>query len=101
MLYLKIKFSNGECYKVPAKDIALQRALYYACTIDGYKENSKEFWEEFDFSMNRSELKDWISNNMDWEDIYPISILMDDQTEFNYDEDFINADISFIEDKHG
>lgn len=63
-----INFPNGEKFELPAKVIAEMRTEYYS-NVDGYKKGSKEWDEEFKLSMDSFELRDWIMNNTDWEDI--------------------------------
>jgi len=63
-----LKFPNGDKFAVPAKEIALNRTNYYAESENlGYKTN--EWHEEFECSMKKDILIDWVENNMSWEDI--------------------------------
>lgn len=57
-------------YTVPAKYIAEARANFYACEVDGNTKGSKEWQEEYKYSLDSDdELNDWYYNNMDFEDI--------------------------------
>lgn len=72
MKYLRVTFSNGEVYDIPAKTIALQRASYFAAR-DATKGDSRYDTiceQEFRFAMEDDyEIQDWAFNNMDWEDV--------------------------------
>lgn len=80
---MQIKFPNGDVYHVPAEVIAGHRTEYYS-KVDGYEKDSPEWVEEFRLSMTRSELLDWISNNMNWEDFSEHAALQP-QTQITYD----------------
>lgn len=80
---MQIKFPNGDVYHVPAEVIATHRTTYYS-HIDGYEKGSAEWAEEFDLSMGRGELLDWIGNNMNWEDFAEHAVLQP-QTQVTYD----------------
>ena len=56
----------GNFYRfiIPAEFIADIRAKYYS------NGNEEEYEEEFNYALNDDyELKDWLSNNMNWEDV--------------------------------
>jgi hypothetical protein len=56
-------------YLLPLQLIAEDRADYYACKVDGYKKNSKEWQEEADWVMDDYyECIDWLLNSTDWDD---------------------------------
>lgn len=59
---------KGRYFRVFARDIANCRTKYYA-VVDGYEYGSEEWNDEFDFSMNKFEVRDWYYNNMDFADI--------------------------------
>jgi hypothetical protein len=65
---IEITFPNGEVYMVPAEVVAKSRTEYYAGK-DGFKNDSAEWFEEFEQSMKPMEILDWMGNNMDWVDI--------------------------------
>lgn len=60
-------------YQVPAKYIAESRTKHYQ-QVDGYEKDSKEWNEEFEYSLEPYELQDWYYNNMDFEDIEKYTI---------------------------
>ncbi len=94
MKHFFITFSNNETWKVPIDVIAENRADYYACKVDGYEQGSDGWDEEVQAGLNDcKELEDWMSNNMDWENIKAHAILEISEEEYNYDSGFFNADI--------
>ena len=96
--FIRIHFSNGEVYDVPAEIIAKERTNYYAIEVDGYEENSPEWKEEYDWTMNSEyELVDYMSNNMNWSDIKDKVILIENESKFDYYHDFVNAEKEVVE----
>lgn len=91
---IRITFNNGDCFDVPAEIIAKSRTSYYA-EKDGFLEDSVEWDEEMELSMNSYELSDWIGNNMDWEDVseYAVQVKKDHQT---YSEMWHSADFDIV-----
>lgn len=91
---LKIRFLNGDLFTVPAKIIAENRADYYS-TIDGYDIGSNDWLKEVEYALDDEyELKDWITGNMDWQDLEPHAEKIDEEIdEFNYENGFLNAEI--------
>lgn len=89
---LKIRFSNGELFTVPARIIAENRAEYYS-SIDGYDKGSNEWEAEVQNALNDEFiLQDWIGNDMDWSDIEPYVQKLDDE-EFDYEDEWSEAEI--------
>ncbi len=68
MQVLQIKFPNGERFNIPAGIVAKSRTEHYA-ESDGFERDSDEWNEEMEQSMEESELRDWLFNNMDWKDV--------------------------------
>lgn len=75
---LRLAFQSGHVFEVPAKIVAEDRAAYYAekdTSNDGWsdpvdKSYDDVFEAEREFALNDElELRDWLLNNMDWEDI--------------------------------
>lgn len=89
MSSLKIKFPNSEIFQVPLDVIAYERTKYYA-QIDGFQEGSPEWIAEYKFSMLKSEIYDWIQNNMDWVDVKEFATKVD-PIEPNYDKMWFDA----------
>jgi hypothetical protein len=95
--FIKIRFSNGEVYEIPAEVIALERTNYYT-TADGVAKDSAEWFEEYKFSLEDNyELEDWLTNNMNWSDIKDQAVLIKDETDYNYDDEFFEAEIDVVE----
>jgi len=56
---------DGSEWEVPASVVADNRAHYYAD-----RDEDTTYDEEFEFAMSdSSEIKDWASNNMEWNDV--------------------------------
>jgi len=75
MKYVKVLFSNGEKFRIPATTIAYDRARYYAhrdnpnSTVTD-PEWTKTYNDEKKYTLDDdSELLDWLWNNMNWEDV--------------------------------
>ena len=76
MKYIKILFSNGHKFKIPAGIVANSRAKYYATHDEGeLTDSNKEAWnktyyQEAQNTLNDDfEIVDWLWNNMNWEDV--------------------------------
>ena len=91
---LKIRFPNGDIFRVPAKVIAENRADYYS-EIDGYDIGSNEWVDQVEYAMDDEfELKDWLAGNMDWSDLEPHAEKIDEEGALNYYENnFSDAEI--------
>jgi hypothetical protein len=94
MKNLQIKFPNGDIFEVPAEVIARQRTQYYA-DVDGFKEGSKEWDDEFKQSMTEYELMDWVQNNTDWKNISHEASKMQSK-EVDYNELWFEADFKIV-----
>jgi hypothetical protein len=97
MKRIKIKFNNGEIYYLDADIIAKKRADYYAIEVDGFKKDSPEWQEEYEYSLDDNELLDWIGNNVDWCDIENLVYKMGDDIPYDYSEHFYNTEMEIIE----
>jgi hypothetical protein len=64
MKYFIVKTTEGT-FRFPASIVAEARAKYYS-EVD----SDTTYAEEYNYTINDdSELEDWFSNNMDWEDV--------------------------------
>ena len=104
MKYLRVRFSNGEEYDIPAEFIARERAEYYVTRdIDrgDTKEEDckKEIQAEIEFALkDDSEIVDWAFNNMDWEDVKEVAQKVEVEPEkINYEREWCNIDHDIIE----
>jgi len=90
---LKVRFPNGDMFKIPARVIAENRADYYA-DLDGYEKESNEWEAEVQNALNEEfEIYDWAGNNMDWEDLVPYAKRIEDLTDMDYSEEWPDADL--------
>lgn len=93
---IHIKFSNGDVFEVDAHIVADDRAKYYAkLDVDrGDKTNyTQAYQEELQHGLSDDyELTDWMSNNMNWEDIEPYATRLPRKDNFGYSAAFTNAD---------
>ena len=98
MKYVKIKFSNGDRFKIPANKIAVPRAVHYANNDEGEQSGectdawTKVYDEEIELALKDDyTLTDWLWNNMDWKDVKADAIKMQDgETKYNYDKHFMD-----------
>ena len=86
--YVKVTFSNGDKFKIPATTIAHERAKHFASS-DVEDEKSAEwikvYEEERKITLDDYELKDWLFNNMDWKDVAEDVLKVDDkETKYDY-----------------
>lgn len=74
--YFLLKYLDHE-YWLDARKIAKMRADYYA-EVDGHDIGSKEWQEEFDYTLGDDyELIDWLMNNTDPRDFADLPSLKD------------------------
>lgn len=96
---IEVKFPNGDIFVVDLWDVAVNRAKYYS-TADEYgefEEGSMEWDAEIDLVMNDDWIGlDWLQNNMDWVDIFPLGYFKEAEI-YNYNEEFLNSKISIKE----
>lgn len=90
---LRLEFPNGEIFEVPTEIIAHHRTSYYA-EADGFKEGSSDWNDEWGQSMKTDELRDWLMNNMDWEEIEPHAKKVS-EVDHDYSEMWSEIEISF------
>ena len=83
---IRVNFSNGEVWEVPAQLMADSRDANYADD----KEDTIGYIHAG--ALNAYHLVDWMSNNMDWSDLvdYARQLPVLPQ-KINYDIDFVNA----------
>lgn len=93
MKYVKVTFSNGDKFKIPAGVVANSRAKYYAdhdegkLTDDNKEAWNKTFYKETEYTLSDDyELTDWLFNNMDWEDVKDRAEKIQGKTKYNYEE---------------
>ena len=95
--FIRISFSNGEKWDVPARIVAEERATYYS-DIDGNPKNSPQWKEEYEYSLSEDfELEDWLNNNMNWSDVSEYARLVDGDSNYNYEDEFTNSEKEIVE----
>lgn len=95
---IRVTFSNGKMYNIPAEVIAEDRADYYATKFEGEEGTYDEIYEkEFNYTFNhRLQLLDWMSNNMNWEDVSSDAKQVETE-EIDKSEEFVNAEKTVIQ----
>lgn len=97
--YIKVTFSNGKCFGIPAKVVAEHRAKYYAD-----KDPDTTYEEEIDFLLGSKtlgtgpdefEIIDWAKNDMNWNELQRHAEELESE-EPNYDDEWTNADSEVI-----
>lgn len=84
---LRVTFSDGKVFDVPAEFIAKARAKYYAQTdADRGEDYTKVYNEELKAGLaDDSEITDWAFNNMDWSDVKEQAVLVEQETKDDVD----------------
>jgi NAD-dependent DNA ligase len=91
MKIIKFAVPRGECY-IPAHVVAEDRTRYYA-NIDGYEEGSKEWQDEYNYTINDEyECIDWMANNMNFEDFKEHIVMLNDKVLVTDEDGWENSD---------
>ena len=89
---IRVTFSNGEVYDVPAQIVADDRDVHYVSD----QEDTIGFIR--DGSLDKYALLDWVSNNMNWSDLASHAVKVEvPRQPFDYESDWGNADKSLGE----
>ena len=92
MKAVKFKTPKGDHY-ILAKEIAENRADYYAVEKDGHEKGSKEYEEEVLFALNDDfECIDWLLNNSNFEDWKDYAVKMNDKVGVSEDDFWTSSD---------
>lgn len=84
--HIRVNTPNG-VFDIPAKPVAIERAIYYAIEVDGYKTGSHEFNSEVEHGLNNGyDLIDWVLNNSNWEDHEADSVKVSDAVKVTSDD---------------
>lgn len=84
-------------YELPLSVVAENRTEYYS-KKDGFEKDSKDWKEEIDFVMNDNyEGKDWLLNNMDWDDVKDRATKINDKVNVTDDDFWTSSDNVEIE----
>ena len=85
MKHIRVTFSNGETYEIPALKIANNRGKYYADKDFGEQDRGEApdpkwtniYQKERNVALESDEeLVDWSENNTNWEDIEQFAIMI-------------------------
>lgn len=96
MKKVRITFTNGDIFDVDLQNIAEHRAEYYA-GVDDFERGSKEWDDEIDYVMSDSyEGVDWLSNNMDWDEIQDLGEFVNTE-DFDHAGEFFNAEFDVVD----
>jgi hypothetical protein len=87
---LHVTFSDGSRYAIPVIEIARNRAAEYADEFDGDEERSLNEDTIPLFAEDPYEIKDWASNNMNWEDVEEFAVLIG-KNPIDFEEEWGNA----------
>jgi len=92
--FLRVTFSDGMVYDIPAEFIARARAEYYAESDAKKGENYTEIYnEELKIGLeDEYEIIDWAFNNMDWIDVQAHAVMVAQESKFvDYKEEWANV----------
>lgn len=97
--FLRVTFSDGKVYDIPAEFIAKARAEYYA-KLDANRgeDYAKVHDEELKAGLeDDSEIIDWAFNNMDWADVKEQAVLLSQATKtIDYEKEWPNVEHEII-----
>jgi len=83
---IHVVFPNGEVFDIPAQIVADDRDRNYA----DEEEDTIGFIRRG--QLDDYELIDWLSNNMNWEDVAPFAVKVSEPAPINYEEAWCNAE---------
>ena len=98
--FLRVTFSDGMVYDIPAELIAKARAEYYAkLDADRGEDYTKVYNEELKNALKDDyELSDWAFNNMDWVDVSAYAVMVAQENKFvDYKKEWVNVKNEIIE----
>lgn len=92
---IELTFDDGEKWQMPLEFVAKHRANYYKGRAAEKCEDDFNYEEEVEYVMNDDyEGKDWLQNNMDYEDFKDVVVKLPAQPQ---DKDWVNAEIEIKE----
>lgn len=80
-----IKFSNGEEWHIPAQIVCDDRDEYYK---DELEDTARDYLADQD----DYDITDWLSNNMNWEDVKDYAAKVTEPKQIDYAREFANAE---------
>jgi hypothetical protein len=97
--FLRVTFSDGKVYDIPAEFIAKTRAEYYAKLDAARGENYiKVYNKELKAGLEDDyEICDWAFNNMDWADVKEQAVLLGQVAKtIDYEKEWVNVEHEVI-----
>lgn len=91
-LMIHVQMPDLSIWEVPVWVVAEDRAAYFAHEFGGYLPQSLEEDTVPLFLQDHSEILDWASNNMDWDQVKMYAKQLDGEIEVDYQEGWINGD---------
>lgn len=88
--FMKVIFTNGETWKIPTIDIAMNRAENFADEFGGDVQKSLTEDTIPLFESCEYEIEDWAKNNMNWDNFKNKELV---EQHFSYQDNFGDADI--------
>lgn len=99
--FLRVRFSNGDVYDIPAEILAQQRAKYYAEQDE--KEDGEDYQTVYDRELEYTlgdefEIYDWANNNTNWSELEAHAVKIEQpKTEYNYSREYNTAMLEVVE----
>lgn len=90
--YIRVKFSDGAIWDVPAVLVAHNKAEYLASEYDA--DYSEELFDCLGFN---DEIIDWAFNNMDWEDVKTYALYKGHENNTDYEDEWCNVQHEVVE----
>jgi hypothetical protein len=102
MKFIRVTMPDGSRWDVPAArvadDMALHRSKADLLDTMPMHEHTTAFQEEFHAAMaDHDDLLDWASNNMDWSDVVRVAQPVQEATEVDYQEGWMNGDKQIVD----
>lgn len=97
--FLRVTFSDGKVYDIPAELIAKARAEYYAkVDTDRGEDYTKIYNEELSLGLaDDYEIGSWAFNNMDWADVKEQAVFVEQESEVaDYNKEWVNVEHEVI-----
>lgn len=98
--FLRVTFSDGKVFDIPAEVIAKARAKYYAeVDADRGKDYQTVYDEELKIGLeNDYEIYDWAFNNMNWADVKEQAVFIEQESEAaDYEKEWPNVEHDVVE----
>jgi|FLOH01.1.fsa_nt_gi hypothetical protein len=103
--HVRVTFSNGETYEIPALKIGNNRGKYFADKDFGAQDITEApdpqwtnvYRKERDYAIkHEDELIDWCENNMNWEDVEIDAVVIPSDSEIDKHEEWMSNDKTIV-----